>query len=265
METASADSTMAKTKSAVRDYWEAGPCGAVLTSAARGTPAFFEQLERTRYDLEPFIPEFAEFERWADRDVLEVGFGLGTDFIQFARAGARVHGIDLTQAAVDAVLKRLALEGREGDVRTGDAEALPFDDGSFDLVYSWGVLHHTPDTERAIAEVHRVLRPGGEARIMLYSRRSWVAFGNWLHHGLAAGRPFRSFSRVLADHMESPGTKAYTSRELDRMFARFGDVEFRRYVTPYDRRVGGPLAELMGPRFGWFVGVIATRQGTRNA
>jgi SAM-dependent methyltransferase len=252
-----ADQSIAATKTAVRDYWQAGPCGRRLASAAPGTPAFFEQLERARYALEPFIPSFAEFDRWSERDVLEVGFGLGTDFMRFARAGARLHGIDLTQAAVDAVGQRLALEGLAAHVGTGDAEALPFDDASFDLVYSWGVLHHTPDTESAIAEIRRVLRPEGQARIMLYSRRSWVALGTWLRYGLAVGRPWQSFSTALANHMESPGTKAYTQGELDLLFADFGDVEFRRYVTPYDRRVGGPLATLAGPRFGWFVGVIA--------
>jgi ubiquinone/menaquinone biosynthesis C-methylase UbiE len=191
--------------------------------------------------------------------VLEVGIGLGTDFTRFARAGARLAGIDLTEAAVDLVRRRLAHEGLEADVRVGDAENLPFADGTFDLVYSWGVLHHTPDTARALDEVRRVLRPGGEARIMLYSRRSWVALGVWLRYGLARGKPWRSFADLLAEHMESPGTKGYTQPELEEMFAGFRDVRFTRWVTPYDRRVAGPVARLLGPRFGWFVGITARR------
>src|SRR5207237_1729605 len=143
------------------------------------------------------------------------------------------RGIDLTEAAVELVRKRLALEHLTGDVRVGDAEALPFEDASVDLVYSWGVLHHTPNTERAVAEVRRVLRPGGEARIMLYSRRSWVALGVWLRYGLACGQPWKSFTELLARHMESPGTKAYTQRELDSLFSEFSDVRYVRYVTPY--------------------------------
>lgn len=259
MHTDNAGAVAERKKESVRRYWDAAPCGGHHASAEPGTERFFAQVEKARYDLEPFIPAFAEFERWRSRDVLEIGFGLGTDFLRFARSGARLHGVDLTPAAAEAVGQRLALEGLDADARTADAEALPFPDETFDLVYSWGVLHHTPDTEQAMGEVRRVLRPGGEARIMLYSRRSWAALDVWQRHALRAGRPWRSFAEVLADHVESPGTKAYTVNELRRMFARFANVEFRRFLTPYDRRVAGRLADLTGARFGWFVGVIARR------
>lgn len=250
---------MLEGKELVRAHWEREPCGTSTADAEPGTPEFFAQVERERYRLEPYVPAFAEFERWAGKRVLEVGVGLGTDFVRFVRAGADAVGIDLTEAAVAAVRERLRQEGLEAEVRTGDAEALPFEDESFDLVYSYGVLHHTPDTARAVAEVRRVLRPDGEARIMLYSRRSWLALGAWLRWGLGRGRPWHSISRVLAEHLESPGTKAYTRAELDRLFSGFGDVRYVRNVTPYDRRVAGPLARLTGPRLGWFVGVIARR------
>ena len=241
----------------MRRHWEQEPCGTSTATADANTAEFFRQVEHERYRLEPYIPAFAEFERWSGRRVLEVGVGLGTDFVQFVRAGADAVGVDLTEAAVDAVRRRLAQEGLEAEVLVADAEALPFPDESFDLVYSYGVLHHTPDTERAVAEVRRVLRPGGEARIMLYSRRSWLALGAWLRWGLGRGRPWHSISRVLAEHLESPGTKAYKTDELDRLFAGWGSVRYFRNVTPYDRRVAGPLARLTGPRFGWFVGVVA--------
>jgi ubiquinone/menaquinone biosynthesis C-methylase UbiE len=247
------------TKDAVRAHWEQDPCGAKLADHEQGTPEFFADVERTRNELEPFIPSFAEFDRWREKDVLEVGVGLGSDFIRFVRAGAHAHGVDLTEAAVELVQRRLALEDLTGEVRVGDAEALPYADERFDLVYSWGVLHHTPDTRRALDEVRRVLRPGGEARIMLYSRRSWVALGVWLKYGLGRGRPQRSFASLLADHMESPGTKAYTKSELSDLFSGFRDVRYTPYVTPYDRRVAGPLARLAGRRFGWFVGISARR------
>ena len=102
-----------------------------------------------------------------------------------------------------------------------------------------------------------MLAPGGEARIMLYSRRSWFALGVWGKTALLRGRPWRSFTEVLADHVESPGTKAYTRSELDELFAGFSSVSYRGFVTPYDRRVAGPLAGLTGYRFGWFVGISA--------
>lgn len=245
------------TKDAVRAHWETDPCGSRLAEAEPGSREFFDQVEAERYRLEPFIPAFAEFDRWRGKRVLEVGVGLGTDFVRFARAGAQATGIDLTEAAARLVRTRLELEGLDAEVRAADAESLPFPDVSFDLVYSWGVLHHTPDTPRALAEIRRVLAPGGEARIMLYSRRSWFALGVWGKTALLRRRPWRSLEDVLADHVESPGTKAYTQPELEQLFAGFAQTSYRRWVTPYDRRVGGPLTRLAGPRFGWFVGITA--------
>lgn len=244
-------------KERVRAHWEANPCAASTASSSFGSREFFAEVERERYRLEPYVPAFAGFERWRGKDVLEVGVGLGTDFVRFVRAGAVATGIDLTEAAVDAVRRRLELEGLDARLLVADAEALPFDDASFDLVYSYGVLHHTPDTQQALREIRRVLRPGGEARVMLYSRRSWVALGAWLRWGLARGRPWHSISRVLAAHLESPGTKAYTGAEIEALFADFTAVSVVRNVTPYDRRVAGPLADVAGDRFGWFAGVVA--------
>jgi SAM-dependent methyltransferase len=248
-------------KEAVRRFWQADPCGSRLAQAEPGTDEFFREVEEIRYRLEPFIPTFAEFERWAGKRVLEVGIGLGTDFVRFARAGADLTGIDLTDAAVALVRRRLEQEGLEARVLVADAERLPFADETFDLVYSWGVLHHTPETRQVADEVRRVLRPGGEARIMLYSRRSWVAFGAWARYALARGRPWRSIASILAAHVESPGTKAYTTAEIRSLFREFDAVSLRRFVTPYDRRVVGRLADLTGPRLGWFVGIRAVKPG----
>ena len=246
-------------KERVRAHWQRRPCASETASAPFGTPAFFAEVERERYRLEPYVHEFARFDSWRGRRVLEVGVGLGTDFVQFARAGARAVGVDLTEAAVDAVRARLAHESLDAEVLVADAEHLPFPDGSFDLVYSYGVVHHTPDPERAVAEIHRVVRPGGEARVMLYCRRSWFALGAWLRWALARGRPWLTVSHVLATRLESPGTRAYTAREVEALFGAFSRVSIVRRVTPYDRRVAGPIADLTGPRRGWCVGVVAVR------
>lgn len=237
-------------KRRVREFWETEPCGAMHASAPEGSPEYFAQVERVRYEREPFIPQFADFAGSAGKRVLEIGVGLGTDFLQFARAGARVTGIDLTEHAVALVRRRLELEGLEGEVRVADAEELPFDDGAFDRVYSWGVLHHTPDTARAVREAIRVA-PGGDVCVMLYGRHSWVAFGLWVKHALLGGRPWRSLADVLSRHMESEGTKGYTPRELRQLFAGLDDLRIDRVVTTYDRRFAGPLVRLGS--FGWFV------------
>jgi ubiquinone/menaquinone biosynthesis C-methylase UbiE len=247
------------TKEQVREYWEARPCGTSVSDAQSGSPEFFAEVEHYRYQTEPCIPRFARFESTRGKRVLEIGTGAATDFINFARAGADLTGVDLTAAAVDLAQTRLGNEGLQARVLRADAENLPFDDQTFDVVYSWGVLHHTPDTERAIQEVHRVLADGGEARIMLYSRRSWLALGYWARHAAMAGRPWRSFAEVIAHHVESDGTKAYTRSELRRMFTPFADVQITPFLTTYDIRVGRAVARAFGDRFGWFVGITARR------
>jgi SAM-dependent methyltransferase len=246
-------------KHRVRDYWEERPCGSGAARAEWGTPTFFNEIEAHRYQSEPFILGFADFPRWAGKRVLEIGTGSATDFANFARAGAMVTGIDLTTAAVDLARGRLRAEGLSGDVRVADAEQLPFADCAFDLVYSWGVLHHTPDTRVAMREVRRVLDHGGEARVMLYARYSWTGLRIWIQQALLKGRPFRSLRDVFANHVESPGTKAYSLREIRDLFAEFDNVTVRRFLTPYDEKGFGPIARLTGDRFGGFVGITASR------
>ena len=241
-----------ETKSRVRKFWEDEPCGSVHGSAPEGTKEYFDEIERRRYELEPFILPMANFAGSRGKSVLEIGVGLGTDFVRFARAGAKVTGIDLTEHGVELVRRRLALEGLEGDVRVADAESLPFDDASFDRVYSWGVLHHTPDTERAVREAIRVLRPGGDLCVMLYSRHSWVAYGLWVKFALLRGRLRLSLADILARHMESEGTKGFTKRELGALFGGLENLRVEKVGTPYDRRFAGPVARLTAPWLGWF-------------
>ncbi len=160
-------------KERVRAFWQQNPCGVKFADAAPGTRRFFELVEAHRYTKEWHIPEAADFAGAGGRKVLEIGCGLGTDGAQFAEAGADYTGVDLTEAAVELARKRFEFSGLSGKFRTADAENLDFADDTFDLVYSHGVLHHTPETQQAINEVHRVLRPGGRAVVMLYHRDSY--------------------------------------------------------------------------------------------
>lgn len=160
-------------KERVRAFWQANPCGVKFADAAPGTRRFYELVEAHRYTKEWHIPIAADFTSARGLKVLEIGCGLGTDGAQFAEAGADYTGVDLTNAAVDLARKRFELFGLAGKIQTADAEKLDFPSESFDLVYSHGVLHHTPETAKAISEIHRVLRPGGRAVVMLYHRDSY--------------------------------------------------------------------------------------------
>jgi ubiquinone/menaquinone biosynthesis C-methylase UbiE len=242
-------------KDAVRAYWNAAPCGTRDVSTDPEA-ADFAELERIRYDREPFIPRFAQFGAMRGRRVLEVGVGAGTDHLRFARAGAVLSGIDLSEVSLETARRRLAREGLVSNLRPADAEALPFPDGSFDFVYSWGVIHHTPGTAQAAAEILRVLDAGGRFCVMLYNRHSLVAAQAWLLYAALRGRPTRPIADVLASHMESPGTKAYTAPEALALFAGAKDAEVETIVTPYDMRIG---RRRFLPKWSW--GMVPARVG----
>jgi SAM-dependent methyltransferase len=160
-------------KERVRAFWQAHPCGTKFSDAEIGTREFFERVEAHRYEKEWHIPAAADFTNTDGLKVLEIGCGLGTDGAQFAKAGADYTGVDLTEAAIELARKRFELFGLQGNFQVVDAEQLTFPDESFDLVYSHGVLHHTPDINASVHEIHRVIRPGGRAIVMLYHRGSY--------------------------------------------------------------------------------------------
>ena len=160
-------------KQRVRAFWQTHPCGTKFSDAEMGTREFFASLEAHRYRKEWHIPIAANFAATRGLKVLEIGCGMGIDGAQFAKAGADYTGIDLTEAAVELARTRFALLHLNGEFRVSDAENLDFDDESFDLVYSHGVLHHTPDIKAAVSEIRRVLKPGGRAIVMLYHRGSY--------------------------------------------------------------------------------------------
>lgn len=222
------------TLDSVRDFWDEASCGKNLLLPEETAAGYAEQSAQ-RYRLEPYIPAFANWSAMAGKDVLEIGVGLGSDHEQFARAEARLTGVDLTPRAIEHSRKRLALAGLTSDLKVANAEALPFADASFDHVYSWGVLHHSPDTPRAIAEAMRVLRPGGSFVIMIYNKWSLVGMMLWARYGLARGKPLASLADIYSEHLESPGTKAYTPAEARAFFAPFAaDLAVRSELTHGD-------------------------------
>ena len=252
-------------KERVRSFWQENPCGTKFADAPPGSRRFYELVEEHRYTKEWHIPVAAHFADAKDLAVLEVGCGLGTDGAQFAKAGAKYTGIDLTDAAVELAKRRFELFDLPGTFRVADAERLDFPDNSFDLVYSHGVLHHTPDTAAAVREIHRVLRPGGRAVVMLYHRDSynyrvnismlrrtgaqllrWKTGVKLVH--LLTGEPedsLRAHARQLQTQSEylnseeflsrntdgagNPLARVYSRREARELFKDFAHVELRTY------------------------------------
>ena len=267
----------AELKDQVRTHWQAQPCGTRELPAA-DRRAFFRQLEQERYEVEPYLKGFAQFQRGKDLRLLEIGVGAGTDFINWVRHGAHATGLDLTEQGVALTRERLALEGLSAQVQVGDAENLPFPDASFDLVFSYGVLHHSPDTPKAIAEVLRVLVPGGRALIMIYHVPSWTGWMLWALHALAKLQPWRTPRWAIYQHLESPGTKAYTKAEAHKLFQAFATIEIRSQLGNGDLLKMRPAAKYaswphralrciyprwlvrwMGNRFGLLLFIEATK------
>jgi ubiquinone/menaquinone biosynthesis C-methylase UbiE len=223
-------------KQAAIEQWTADPCESPGATAEPGSAAYFGQVRALRDEYGPWMPQALDYGGAAGLDVLDVGCGQGIDLVGFARAGARVTGIDLTPRHVELARAHLAATGQEGTVVNGDAESLPFPDESFDRVSSNGVLHHTPNMESALAEIRRVLRPGGHARILVYNKRSlhyWLEQFLWqgvIHRGLLEER---SMAGVLSRGVERssvdarPLVRVYSPRRLRGMLtaAGFRDVD----------------------------------------
>ncbi len=229
-------------KTDVKAHWELNPCNAEMGGGATLSRAYFDQIEMTRYSLEPEIHQFAQFSRYHGKNVLEVGVGMGTDFVQWVRCGAKASGIDLTEEGIRITRARIEADQLkfDGVLRQADAENLPFADDSFDLAYSWGVIHHSPDTRSALREILRVIRPGGEGKIMIYNKWSAIAIMYWCLFALFRARPWKTISQVFAEHVESPGTKVYSRGEARALFDGLPvrDIEihcYRKYFTVLSR------------------------------
>jgi len=255
---------MAHTLDEVRSYWNEYVNDIEVTEHPRGSDEFFAALEAYRYDKIDYLKDYVGFERYKGKKVLEIGCGVGHDLMQFARAGADVSARDLTENAVELATKNLAREGYSGDIQQGNAEALDLPDNTFDVVYSHGVLHHTVDTEKSISEVHRVLKPGGEAIIMLYNRNSWLAFAAWI-----------SGTNIEHKDKDAPIIRKYSTSECRELFRNFDDVStfvdrFPKRTLKFDNLFGKLNNYLLVPFFeilpdairrplGWHIMIRATK------
>ena len=235
-------------KERVRTFWQAHPCGTKFSDAEIGTRAFFERIEAHRYEKEWHIPAAANFANTRGLRVLEIGCGLGTDGAQFAKAGADYTGVDLTNAAIELARKRFELFGLTGKFQVADAENLDFPDESFDVVYSHGVLHHTPDIDAAVQEIHRVLKPGGRAIVMLYHRGSYnYRIGIRVLRRAGAGLLKTDTGIKLINVLTGEPTEALQERAA-MMRATNGETSADQLLNESTDGAGNPLARVYSRR-----------------
>jgi glycosyltransferase involved in cell wall biosynthesis/ubiquinone/menaquinone biosynthesis C-methylase UbiE len=223
-------------KDQVQRQWNNDPAGSHYVSEAPAhTKEWFLEAERYRYDsYAPWMPEVMEFDRHAGQRILEIGGGMGTDLAQFAQHGARVTDVDLSAGHLKLAQENFAVRGLHGEFIQQDAESLAFDDNTFDVVYSNGVLHHTPNTKHVVREVFRMLKPGGRAIVMVYAEDSLHYWRNLMWNiGLKEGQLRKySMGEIMSRTVErsdnaaaTPLVKAYTRAGLRQLFDGFTDVE----------------------------------------
>jgi SAM-dependent methyltransferase len=275
-------------KARVQQFWDHKPCGVKNATVVPGSVEFFRIVERHRYEEEFHIPEIAEFADHGGHRVLEIGGGAGTDGRQFARRGARYVDADLSRASLELARQGFRHERLAGAFLHADGEHLPFGTDAFDLVYSHGVLHHTPDTAGAIGQVWRVLKPGGKAIIMLYARDSfgYVAFHvvgrlrlEWtrfrlgrqkfnalmgLPEGFRGWLPTPVIVNNSTDGIGNPLSQVFTPAELRELFRQFREVTLaKRYFPRRKIPLVGPhlppgLVQWLGRTMGsyWYVKAV---------
>jgi ubiquinone/menaquinone biosynthesis C-methylase UbiE len=252
-------------------HWSGSPCGSNTSEKQTLTKEYFDDVEAYRYRTHPWILKNIEQFDIKGKKVLEIGYGMGTDHLALARRGAIMHGIDITQRNFEITSSRFALYGESSGLVTGDAEHLPYEDNSLDFVYSFGVIHHTPRTDKVIAEIYRVLKPGGKCWITVYHRNSvffWWSVLLWKH--VIRQRYWRYTLRQELSFIEYPGDnpnlviRLYGREEFAQLFRAFtsctasvehllpGDIAvFGRFVA--DRERPRPFFDRAGKRWGWYV------------
>jgi SAM-dependent methyltransferase len=214
----------------VRDYWNARPCNIRHSTKPIGTREYFDDVEQRKYFVEPHIPGFADFARWNGRSVLEIGCGLGTDTVNFARAGAHVTAIELSDESAAIARQRLDLFGLSdrATIHVGNAEELPslLQPQTFDLVYSFGVIHHSPHPRRIVEHLRNYMTPQSELRLMVYARVSYKLFWIMKEEGIW---DMSRIDELVARNSEAqtgcPVTYTYTEQTVRDLLAGFHVVD----------------------------------------
>jgi SAM-dependent methyltransferase len=202
---------MTPTSADVRRYWNAHIHDLEITRHPVGSPGFFADLDAYHFEKLHHLLRLVDFQAWATHDVLDVGCGAGVEVVRFARAGARVTGVDVSDQAVVLSRRNLGCQGLEAGLAVADGEALPFADNTFDFVYAHGVVQYAADDRGLVSECHRVLRPGGTAMFQVYNRVSWL-------HLLS------KVMKVPLEHDDAPVLRRYSIGEFRALLGAFASV-----------------------------------------
>jgi SAM-dependent methyltransferase len=291
--------SVAQVQDRVRAYWDSKPCDSEFSSRRGLGREYFLEVERERYRLQAHIPRIIDAIDWRGKRVLEIGTGVGTDARRIIERGGVYTGINVDNGSTLATAMALSMFGLPGATQQMDATALEFADASFDIVYSFGVLHHIPEVERAVVHIRRALKPGGELIAMLYNRTSInyaveikhlrklgvrvLAIPGVLRLAAALGLPAQKLARhrqlarearVMSaqewlsrntDGPDNPYSMVYDELEAARLFAGF---EIRRQEVhyfnqehwgPLGRALPAALVAALGRRWGWHRVVYATK------
>lgn len=221
----------------VREFWNQRPCNIRHSVKPTGTREYFDEVEQRKYLVEPHIPEFAQFSRWKGKKVLELGCGIGTDSINFARKGAHLTAVDLSERSLEICRQRFDVYGLQSNFYCGNIEDLssflPLQ--HFDLIYSFGVIHHTPSPENVLAGIRKFCSSETELRVMLYSKWSWKVLWILLTYGHGAMWKLQELVRTYSEAQTGcPVTYFYSFREIEKLFKGFEIQSIRKdHVFPY--------------------------------
>ena len=227
--------------SQIAAYWNEHIHDLAITTYPISTPGFFQQLDEYRYDKLNYLARLVDFNGYREKDLLEVGCGAGIDLVRFARGGAKVKGVDLSKIAIDLANKNFEHNAQNADLRVMNGECLQFTDNTFDIVYAHGVLQYTADSTRMIAEIHRVLKPGGKAIMMVYNKYSWLNL-------------MRNVTKVPLEHEDAPVLKKFSIGEFRQLLHPFKEYRIVPERFPVKTKLhSGWKAQLFN---GLFVGTF---------
>jgi len=223
----------------VKHFWDERPCNLRHSQKPVGTKEYFDEVEKRKYFVEPHIPGFADFEMWKDKRVLEIGCGLGTESINFARAGAKLTIIELSKTSLDLCKKRFEVFGLSARFINGNAEELCSllpEGEKFDLVWSFGVIHHSPSPHAIVKEISKVLSDEGELRIMLYSKVSFKLFSLMHEAGTMDMSRAADIIRINSEAQHGcPVTFTYTFGEVKALLSDFKVLRiWKDHIFTYD-------------------------------